>query len=44
MTAWECVENSGKAAFHIETSNPVSVGNPHYLVIDIKQPEKMWAY
>ena len=40
MTAWECVENSGKAAFHIETSNPVSARNPHYLVIDIKQPGK----
>ena len=23
MTAWECEENSGKAAFHIETSNTV---------------------
>ena len=28
MTAWECVENNGKAAFYIETFNPVSAGNP----------------
>ena len=40
LTAWECVEHDGKADFHIETADPVSGKNPHYLVIDIRQPGK----
>ena len=40
LTAWECVEDDGTADFHIETADPVSGKNPHYLVIDIRQPGK----
>jgi alpha-L-arabinofuranosidase len=38
LTAWEKIENSGTVKLVIETGNPVSHKNPHYLGMDIIFP------
>lgn len=35
LTAWQKIENHGAAKLVIETGNPVSQNNPHYLGLDI---------
>lgn len=38
LTAWEKIENDGEVKLVIETGNPVSHKNPHYLGMDITSP------
>ena len=40
LTAWEKIETDGKARLLVETGNPVSNKNPHYLAIDVMVPGK----
>lgn len=40
LTAWEKIEEDGKANLIIETGDPVSHKNPHYLGLDIIIPGK----
>jgi alpha-L-arabinofuranosidase len=40
LTAWEKIENSGTVRLVVETGNPVSHKNPHYLGMDIIFPGK----
>lgn len=35
LVAWEKIENDGEAALIVETGNPISHKNPHYLGIDV---------
>lgn len=39
LTAWEKIENGGQVRLLIETGGAVSPRNPHYLGIDVIQPE-----
>lgn len=38
LTAWEVIENDGRIAVHVETGNPVTWKNPHYLGMDLVNP------
>jgi alpha-L-arabinofuranosidase len=38
LMAWEKIDKDGEARLLIETGNPVSNNNPHYLAIDISNP------
>jgi hypothetical protein len=40
LTAWEKIEKEGELSFYIETENPVSGKNPHYLVMEVTKPGK----
>ncbi len=40
LTAWEKIEEDGEARLLIETGNPVSNKNPHYLAVDVIVPGK----
>ncbi len=38
LTAWEKIEKDGEARLVLETGNPVSNKNPHYLAVDVLVP------
>ncbi|BCJ94927.1 alpha-N-arabinofuranosidase [Anaerocolumna cellulosilytica] len=38
LTAWEKIQTNGEARLLIETGNPVSHKNPHYLAMDVLVP------
>lgn len=38
LTAWEKIENAGKAALRVVKGDAVSEKNPHYLEIDVTEP------
>jgi hypothetical protein len=40
LTAWEKIEKDGEARLLIETGNPISNKNPHYLAVDVIFPGK----